>query len=68
MVEGSLEQTTRHFSKGKRNAGFTAFKCHLMEKVKTLNFQPKQDLPDHTMRHDPSQVEVLGLAVDKPFK
>jgi len=68
VVEGSLEQTTRCFSKEKRNAGFKAFKCHLMEKVKTLNFQPKQNIPDHTIRHDPSQVEVPGAAVNKPFK
>jgi hypothetical protein len=68
MVEGSLGQMTRRFSKEKRNAGFTAFKCHLMEKVKTLNFPTKQDLLDHTMRYDPSQVEVPGAAVNKPFK
>jgi hypothetical protein len=35
-----------------------------MEKVKTLNFQPKQNIPDHTMQHDPSQVEVPGAAVN----
>jgi hypothetical protein len=68
MVERSLGQTTKCFSKEKRNAGFKAFKGNLMEKVKTLNFQPKQNIPDHTMRHDPSQVEVPGAAVNKPFK
>jgi len=49
-------------------AGFKAFKGHLMAKVQTLNFQPKQNITDHTTRHDPSQVEVPGAAVNKPFK
>lgn len=68
MVEGSLGPKTRCFSKEERNAGFKAFKGHLMDKVKTLNFQPKQNLPDHTTRHDLSQVEVPGTIVNKPFK
>ena len=68
MVEGSLGEMTRCFSKKKRNDGFNAFKGHLMEKVKTLNFQPNQNIPEHIMRHDPSKVEVPGAAVNKPFK
>ena len=68
MVEGSLGLMTRCFSKEKRNAGFKAFKGHLVEKVKTLNLQPKQNIPGHTIRHDPSHVEVPGAAVNKPFQ
>jgi len=68
MVDRSLGQKTRCFAKEKRNAGFKAFKGHLMEKVQTLNFQSKQNIPDHTTRHNPSQVEVPGAAVNKPFK